>query len=59
MIEAAHAGAPGADAVAARAAGLLAALPPAQISSAAQALWDLMADSYRNGLWAAAHLINA
>jgi hypothetical protein len=59
VIEDARAGAPGgADVVAARAAGLLAALPAEQIVAAAQLLWDLMADSYRGDLWAAAYLIN-
>jgi hypothetical protein len=59
VIERARADAPdGADAVAARAVDLLAALPPAQIAAAAQPLWDLMADSYRGDLWAAAYLIN-
>ncbi|MEU7476078.1 DUF4240 domain-containing protein [Lentzea sp. NPDC042327] len=36
----------------------LAALPPAEIVSAQQALWDVMALSYRNPLWAAAYVIN-
>jgi len=47
-----------ADAVAARATEILALLPPVQIVAAAQVLWDLMADSYRGDLWAAAYLIN-
>jgi hypothetical protein len=47
-----------AEAIAARAAELLAVLPPEQIAAAAQPLWDLMADSYRGDLWAAAYLIN-
>ncbi|MBC3840900.1 DUF4240 domain-containing protein [Streptacidiphilus sp. 4-A2] len=44
--------------VAERAAALLAARPRAEIVAAQQALWELMADSYRNPLWAAAYLIN-
>ncbi|MBC6457893.1 DUF4240 domain-containing protein [Actinomadura sp. HBU206391] len=36
----------------------LAALPREQIVGAAQPLWDLLADSYRDELWAAAYLIN-
>lgn len=51
-------GSAAADAVAARATEVLALLPPAQIAAAAQPLWDLMADSYRGDLWAAAYLIN-
>ncbi len=47
-----------AETIAARAAELLARLPPEQIAEAAQPLWDLMADSYRGDLWAAAYLIN-
>ena len=46
------------DAVAAHAVEILATLPKAQIVAAAQPLWDLMADSYRGDLWAAAYLIN-
>lgn len=41
-----------------RATSLLAARPPAEIVAAQQILWDLMADSYRHPLWAAAYLIN-
>jgi len=37
---------------------LLAARPPADIVAAQQILWDLMALSYQNPLWAAAYLIN-
>jgi hypothetical protein len=48
----------GADVVAARAASLLAPLSAEQIVAAAQLLWNLMADSYRGDLWAAAYLIN-
>ena len=60
MIEQARADVGGADAevVAERAVEMLAALPPEQIAAAAQTLWDLMADSYRGDLWAAAYLIN-
>jgi hypothetical protein len=46
------------EAVAAAATSLLAARPPAEIVAAQQVLWDLMAESYRNPLWAAAYLIN-
>ncbi|WP_089956215.1 DUF4240 domain-containing protein [Lentzea xinjiangensis] len=46
------------DAVAAAATSLLAAMPPAEIVAAQQVLWDLMGESYRNPLWAAASLIN-
>jgi hypothetical protein len=58
IAEARRTGGEDADAVAARAAGLLAARPTADILGAQQAFWDLMADSYRAELWAAAHLIN-
>ncbi|MFJ4847699.1 MULTISPECIES: DUF4240 domain-containing protein [unclassified Streptomyces] len=44
--------------VAARASGLLAEQPPERIVAVQQALWDLMAASYRAPLWAAAYLIN-
>jgi hypothetical protein len=44
--------------VAASATSQLAALPPAEIVAAQQVLWDLMAQSYQNPLWAAAYLIN-
>jgi hypothetical protein len=44
--------------VAAQAAALLSACPREQIVAAQQVLWDLMADSYQNLLWAAAYLIN-
>ncbi|MFD9127647.1 DUF4240 domain-containing protein [Kitasatospora sp. NPDC059571] len=47
-----------AGAVAERAAALLAARPRAEILGAQQAFWDLMADSYRAELWAAAYLVN-
>ncbi len=45
-------------AVASAAAARLATLPPAEIVSAQQVLWDVMAQSYRNPLWAAAYVIN-
>jgi hypothetical protein len=44
--------------VAAQAADLLSAYPREQIVAAQQASSDLMADSYRNLLWAVAYLIN-
>ncbi|WP_053733961.1 DUF4240 domain-containing protein [Nocardia sp. NRRL S-836] len=37
---------------------LLAPLPPGEIVSAQQVLWDVMAFSYSNPLWAAAYVIN-
>ena len=46
------------EAVATAAKTLLTALPPAEIVATQQVLWDLMAESYRNPLWAAAYLIN-
>jgi hypothetical protein len=46
------------DAVAAAASALLADLPAAEIVACQQVLWDLLAESYRNPLWAAAYLIN-
>ncbi|MFD9734866.1 DUF4240 domain-containing protein [Umezawaea sp. NPDC059074] len=46
------------EAVADQASTLLAALPAAEIVAAQQVFWDLMADSYRNPLWAAAYLVN-
>lgn len=45
-------------AVAEQASALLATRPPAEIVAAQQAFWDVMAESYRNPLWAAAYLIN-
>ncbi len=45
-------------AVAGHAVEILAALSGARIVAAAQPFWDLMADSYRGDLWAAAYLIN-
>ena len=45
-------------AVATSAAALLATRPPAEIVAAQQVLWDLLAFSYQNPLWAAAYLIN-
>ncbi|MBP2320829.1 hypothetical protein JOF56_001214 [Kibdelosporangium banguiense] len=47
-----------AEAAAGRAATLLATLPADQIVPAQQVCYDLMADSYRNPLWAAAYMIN-
>ncbi|MBT2869939.1 MULTISPECIES: DUF4240 domain-containing protein [unclassified Streptomyces] len=44
--------------VARRATALLATHPAEEIVAAQQVLWDLMADSYVNPLWAAAYLIN-
>ncbi|CAL9644227.1 DUF4240 domain-containing protein [Streptomyces cellulosae] len=44
--------------VARRATALLATHPAEEIVAAQQVLWDLMADSYTNPLWAAAYLIN-
>ncbi|WP_420080184.1 DUF4240 domain-containing protein [Streptomyces sp. JL4002] len=46
------------DAVARRAAELLSGLPEAEVAAAQQVLWDLLADSYRSPLWAAAYVIN-
>lgn len=46
------------DQVAARAAALLAEHPVAEVAAAEQVLWDLLAESYRAPLWAAAYLIN-
>jgi hypothetical protein len=45
-------------AIAGRASALLAVRPAQEIVSAQQVLWDLMADSYRAPLWAAAYVIN-
>ncbi|WP_105972067.1 DUF4240 domain-containing protein [Streptomyces geranii] len=45
-------------AVAGEASALLAARPAEEIVAAQQVLWDLMADSYTNPLWAAAYLVN-
>uniref|UniRef100_A0AAU2JQI1 DUF4240 domain-containing protein n=1 Tax=Streptomyces sp. NBC_00049 TaxID=2903617 RepID=A0AAU2JQI1_9ACTN len=44
--------------VATRAAELLAGYPQPEIAGAQQVLWDLLADSYRAPLWAAAYVIN-
>ncbi|MGW6981359.1 DUF4240 domain-containing protein [Streptomyces sp. NPDC054932] len=44
--------------VAARAAELLADRPETEMAQAQQVLWDLLAESYRAPLWAAAYLIN-
>ncbi|MFE0732964.1 DUF4240 domain-containing protein [Streptomyces antibioticus] len=46
------------DAVAERAATLLALRPAQEIVAAQQALWGLMADSYRAPVWGAAYVIN-
>jgi len=46
------------DEVAAAASTLLASRPPAEIVATQQVLWDLLAVSYQNPLWAAAYLIN-
>ncbi|MER8185798.1 DUF4240 domain-containing protein [Kitasatospora sp. NPDC094015] len=46
------------EAVAERAAELLAARPREEIAAADRVLWELMADSYLDPLWAAAYLIN-
>ncbi|MFF3650222.1 DUF4240 domain-containing protein [Streptomyces sp. NPDC002181] len=46
------------DQVAARASELLARRPEAEIAAAQQVLWDLLAESYRSPLWAAAYVIN-
>jgi hypothetical protein len=47
-----------ADAVVHRAVSLPAARPAEEIVAAQQVLWDPMADSYTNPLWAAAYVIN-
>ncbi|MEU2619417.1 DUF4240 domain-containing protein [Streptomyces sp. NPDC007157] len=44
--------------VARAATSLLAARPVEEIVAAQQVLWDLMAESYTNPLWAAAYVIN-
>ncbi|MEW2621349.1 DUF4240 domain-containing protein [Streptomyces sp. NPDC048106] len=46
------------EAVAHEATSLLASRPIEEIIAAEQVLWELMADSYTNPLWAAAHLAN-
>ncbi|MEU3772196.1 DUF4240 domain-containing protein [Streptomyces sp. NPDC032472] len=46
------------DRVAEHAARLLALRPAAEIAAAQQVLWDLLAESYRSPLWAAAYVIN-
>jgi hypothetical protein len=46
------------DTIASEATTLLAAHPADEIVAAQQVVWDLMADSYTNPLWAAAYLIN-
>lgn len=57
LIETARAQAGPAD-VAPRAAELLAGYPESEIAAAQQVLWDLLAESYRAPLWAAAYVIN-
>ncbi|MFD7263520.1 DUF4240 domain-containing protein [Streptomyces sp. NPDC059874] len=57
LIESARADAE-ADEVAPRAAELLAELSEAEITAAQQVLWDLLSESYRAPLWAAAYVIN-
>ncbi|MET9963117.1 DUF4240 domain-containing protein [Streptomyces sp. NPDC006326] len=57
LIETARAEA-GPDHVAPCAAQLLARRPAAEIAAAQQVLWDLLAQSYRSPLWAAAYVIN-
>ncbi|WP_043515865.1 MULTISPECIES: DUF4240 domain-containing protein [unclassified Actinoplanes] len=47
-----------ADEVAQRMVELLAEREPAEIASFAQPLWDLLAESYRVELWAAAYVVN-
>ncbi|GGT08455.1 hypothetical protein GCM10010286_37270 [Streptomyces toxytricini] len=44
--------------IADRASALLARRPAQEITAAQQTLWDLMADSYQNPLWAAAYVVN-
>ena len=46
------------EALAERCSALLATRPSGDILAAQQIFWDLMADSYRYDLWAAAYLIN-
>ncbi len=46
------------NAVASQAVTLLSARPRDEIVASDQVLWGLMADSYRNPLWAAAYVIN-
>ncbi|MGW7437830.1 DUF4240 domain-containing protein [Streptomyces sp. NPDC054849] len=57
LIETARADA-AAEEVAPRAAELLSGFPETEIAAAQQVLWDLLAESYRNPLWAAAYVIN-
>lgn len=58
LVEDARAGAGDEEEVADRLAGLLSARPPAEIVTAQQIFWTLMAGSYRAPLWAAAYVIN-
>jgi hypothetical protein len=46
------------EAVARHATSVLATCPAPEIVAAQQVLWDLMADSYTNPLWAAAYVVN-
>src|ERR1700761_5447152 len=46
------------EAVASRAVDVLSGHPHQEIAAAQQAFWDLMAESYRTELWAAAYEIN-
>ncbi|MCY0919247.1 DUF4240 domain-containing protein [Streptomyces sp. H27-G5] len=57
LIETARADA-GDEGVARRASELLARYPQGRIAAAQQVVWDLLAESYRAPLWAAAYLIN-
>ncbi|MGY5036561.1 DUF4240 domain-containing protein [Streptomyces sp. 900116325] len=45
-------------AIAGRVSALLARRSAQEITAAQQTLWDLMADSYQNPLWAAAYVVN-
>jgi len=47
-----------AEAVASQVTDVLADLPESEIVASEQVIWDLMADSYTSGLWAAAYQIN-
>lgn len=61
LIEAARDQAPNSndgEEVARRATSLLATHPAEEIVAAQQVLWNLMADSYTNPLWAAAYVVN-
>lgn len=61
LVEAARdqaSGLDGEEAVTDRATSLLATYPAEEIVATRQVLWDLMADSYTNPLWAAAYVLN-